>query len=643
MNAARKIECFALGRDERFAYAGNISGQVVVVDVDAFAIVAEHQLHAGGVYAVAVHPTLPYAATLSQDRHVALSRIEPDGSLRLLGTISNRNIVPRNDESPVVPTQSQSAALAFHPTERKIVTRSGNSALLELSFTDDGTFEVVDCLRVFGRADLYAARYTRDGEAVLSGATDGQIALYRNNEIERRWQLGFSSVHWFAHVRDGEYLIASDMRYVARLSLSDGSLRHGSEFTRDDLEQVTYNQRSGRAFAASFDRNVYEVDPRTCESLGVVYAAPFKLRWLATLERDPDVLLAQIRTGALAKVSLATGCAVAEIRETPRALWTSVVDKHGSIVFAGEGETLIRSTPGGLDPVSRSQRYASREIPLDMSPSYTKRMTYVRDDDSFVLGRTDGRVYKVSAGRTTELARLDGAVRDVAVATAAPVVYAGCESGTVYAIDAYTGEQLAAAVPMPGTAVWAIAYNPVSGELACGGRNGRLTFAEGARLRTARPELRVDGRLKRMKWLDADTLASSEGGSIVAFDVRDGSKSILLDTLGNTVEDFIVDHERGYLLCVSYTCNIALIDFRHGVMLHEVADQMDYSKGLAWLPVAEATAYPYDFVTYGRSGLAHRYRIHDEKIVALGPLFTEESLRARAAAGSRDEAMLVTA
>jgi hypothetical protein len=48
---------------------------------------------------------------------------------------------------------------------------------------------------------------------------------------------------------------------------------------------------------------------------------------------------------------------------------------------------------------------------------------------------------------------------------------------------------------------------------------------------------------------------------------------------------------------------------------------MDYSKGIAWLDSSvDPRLYPWDFITWGRSGAAHHFRIHDEKIMALGPL-----------------------
>lgn len=89
----------------------------------------------------------------------------------------------------------------------------------------------------------------------------------------------------------------------------------------------------------------------------------------------------------------------------------------------------------------------------------------------------------------------------------------------------------------------------------------------------------------------------------------------------NTVEDFIWDARRQYLLVTGYQCAIGPFDYRSGAMLDHVRDQMDYPKGIAWLDASvDERLYPWDFVTWGRSGSLHHYRIHDGRIVALGPL-----------------------
>ena len=52
----------------------------------------------------------------------------------------------------------------------------------------------------------------------------------------------------------------------------------------------------------------------------------------------------------------------------------------------------------------------------------------------------------------------------------------------------------------------------------------------------------------------------------------------------------------------------------------------------AWRTRTNPTGYPLDFLTFGRSGTAHLFRIYDEKIHAMGPV---PALAALAAAGAK--------
>ena len=130
-------------------------------------------------------------------------------------------------------------------------------------------------------------------------------------------------IHWFEHVSAGEYLVASDSCFVARLDIeSSADPLVSAPFTRDDLEHVTYNPTSGRSFVSSFDRTIYEIDPKTCVVIGPVCHLPFKARWLASMTREPSTLVVQVRNGGLYKYNVETGACLGIIKETPEALWT---------------------------------------------------------------------------------------------------------------------------------------------------------------------------------------------------------------------------------------------------------------------------------------------------------------------------------
>ena len=144
-------------------------------------------------------------------------------------------------------------------------------------------------------------------------------------------------LHWIEHLHGDTYLIASDLGLVARINLSSEEVPiMGDRFAHDDMEFLTYNKTSNRAFATSFDRNVYEIDPVSCQSKGIIYQPGYKCVWAKTLEREPSTLIVQSRNGGLFKADVNTGETIAVIKETPDALWTSLVMPNGNLIAAGE-------------------------------------------------------------------------------------------------------------------------------------------------------------------------------------------------------------------------------------------------------------------------------------------------------------------
>jgi hypothetical protein len=180
--------------------------------------------------------------------------------------------------------------------------------------------------------------------------------------------------------------------------------------------------------------------------------------------------------------------------------------------------------------------------------------------------------------------------------------------------------------------MWSLAYNPVQDVLAISERRGPVSLLRGNDLSVIRSDYEA-GRSKRAKWLDDNRLLLGHGSELHLIDLRNDRQEKLLGYQGNTIEDFIWDAGQRYLVLACYTWMLSLYDFQTFRMLAEVRDQIDYSKGLAWLPALDPRAYPLDFVTFGRSGTAHRFRILNESIVALGavgPGLTNEPARAEA-------------
>jgi outer membrane protein assembly factor BamB len=375
----------------------------------------------------------------------------------------------------------------------------------------------------------------------------------------------------------------------------------------------------------SFDRSIYEIDTETCMPTRVVFRPPFKCRWVKSLERSPSTLLVQCRNGALYKASSETGRCLAVIRQTPDALWTAVNAPDGNILITGDGDSLLRVRPCGVESASRAPVFAASRVPFDVtSGSYTKRMVLHQPTGRLVLGRTDGNVVTLGPSGAKRLANVGSAVRDLDVSRERNEAFGACEDGRVFKLDLDTGETLREFTSPANQPFWALTYNPQQNVLAVGERGGEMFVLDADDFSVLMSGI-ATSRMKRMKWVDADTLLFNKQDEVHRFNIKTGLREQLTAPAGNTIEDFIWDAERRYLVMISYTCNLLLCDLDTGELLSEVPDQMDYSKGLIWIdPHRRFDAYPLDFLTFGRSGCAHHFRIHDEKILALGPV-TERS------------------
>jgi len=621
---ARRYECFWTDPRERWLFAGNTSGQISVIDIDTFSIVREVQAHSGVLRAIAVHPSLPYLAAFATDRCLSLWTYGEDGSLAPLAYASVRDIPCANDEGCVPPILSHSVALGFHDTERRLVTRNGNGGVLELEFDDSGALRLLSCMRLHGDWDVQMTRYVSGTDLVLSGGRDATLVLSDRGRELRRWTFWDTVAHWADPIEGTTYLIASDAGRVARVDVcSDAEPISGDRFAHDEMEYVTYNKVSRRAFATSFDRNVYEIDPETCEAKGVVYSPGYKCIWAKTLERSPSTLIVHSRNGGLYKANVDTGCTLAVIKETPAALWSMVSLPGGDIVAAGEGSDLARFRLTGIDPIARTPRYERERIETELpADTYTKRMVRHPASGELILARTDGEIWIGRDGAFRRLIALGSAVRDIAVDPAGRDLFAVTEDGRALKIDLDSGTvQLTyqtGGEPFPRP-LWALAYNHTHNLLAVAEFSTKVHILSAADFSLV--ETCESQRVKRIRWVDSQTLLFGSSDEIWRYTLGSGTPVPLVTGMQNTVEDFIWDARRQYLLLICYQCTIALCDFNTGARLDVVRDQIDYSKGIAWLDATgDAHLYPWDFITWGRSGAAHHFRIHDERILALGPL-----------------------
>jgi WD40 repeat protein len=620
MQAARNNLSMCVSPDERWIFAGSLSGQISTIDIDSFAYRSAVQAHAGGIHAITVHPTLPYVATMSTERAFSIWRHDDEGRLSMLVYRNVRSLQCSNDTEYIPYIQSTSQAICFHPTRKRLLTRTGSGGLLEVDFDDDGRLDTVQCVRLHGEEDLVAVRYLKDSDRILTMANYGEVAVSDEGRVLDTWRFGYHNVHWAEHLEGDTYLLASDTRQVIRLDLSRKQEPVvGPALTRDDLEHVTLNRRTGRAFIAGFDSNVYEVCPQTCRSLGVVYKAPYKCRWVKTLERSPDTMILQCRNGGLHRIDLAGARRTALLKDTPEAVWSAAELPDGDLVLCGEARAAYRLHLDAVDVQSRAPQVTVRRTPIDVEgDAHFKRLDVQASTGKIVLGRTDGQIWVGADDRYRPLCRVEMPVRDLCVHPTEPWFFACTEGNRVYKIGIDDGKILNVFESPAQEQIWTLAYNPERNLLAFAEREGSVYVidADSFQIRHLIPDVR---RPKRMRWRDANTLLWSRSVELHRFDLDTGRAYVFVRETGNTIEDFIWDEDRRYLVVLNYNCLIILCDYETGEFIDVTPDAMDYSKGLAWVPRQE-DSYPLDFVCFGRNGLANLFRIHDEKILPMGPI-----------------------
>ncbi|MDY7228155.1 hypothetical protein [Hyalangium rubrum] len=624
MNYLRKISAFAVDPTEQYVFAATIGGQLFSVHVDDFTIDSEVQSHTAGIEAVAVHPTLPYLATLGVDYKVVLWDREDPRRLRKLQTVNLRDI--QSDEYNYSTQLPLSCPLAFHPTERKLLTHNPNGALTEIAF-DEARSESLWAVGLFQEADGMAydvdyVRYLVGSDLIFCSTFGGHVAVVDPRKPQEplvRWRYDKRTIHCAAHVEGTDYLLASDTRRVIRFDASGKKQPLvGPPVVRDHLEQVSLNKVSGRALVSSFDRTVVEIDPVTCERKRVVLETPFKLRWIHNFERDPDQVVVQCRNGALYRADLSRKRPIGVIKHTPNALWTGARVSSRELVIAGEGPEQLRVRVEEANPATMETRLSAKWETLPASRgSYAKRMVRHEPTRSLVQARSDGNILVIREGVTRPLVRLPSPLRDIAAAPEGNDLFAITEDGRAYRIDLETG-RIAAEYFTGEEPLWSLAYNPERRLLAVCERQGQLTILRAEDLSVAL-NVQDSWAPKRMAWRDADRLLVGRGAELYQLNVATGAMEQAIPRIGNTIEDFAWDDERRYLALCTYLRRIYVFDFKTFRELSSTGFDLDFPKGVLWLPRDRADgAHPYEFLAFGRSGVVRRYWVHDDYLHQMG-------------------------
>ncbi|MDF5724371.1 MAG: hypothetical protein PUP91_28710 [Rhizonema sp. PD37] len=619
MDTAFKINAMTLNFDESLLLLGNESGEMLLFDPNKLSVISRVQSNIGDIYAIASHPQLPLAATMGMDRNVSVWDLSVPDTPVLRSRFNLRRILPWNDMEPIPASPCQSQALCFHPKFPRLATRSANSGVVELDILSS-SIKLIHCTRMHGSESVTTMRYPWTNSHHLLSAALGSVVLSEEGLIVQSWQVAKNNVHWFEPLGNDIYLVATDDRRILQFDLSKREVVvRGPVFTRDDLEHVHYNPTSERAFVVGFDRNVYEVNPYTCEPIGVVYQAPFKMRWFKTLTNEPDIAFIQCFDGGLYKIDLATCHCIKIYRKTPPALWTGCRFSNNSIALTGEGNEIVVLRPR----FNKNSRIPVLERELTLSKgdihSYTKVMV-ASSERTLWLGQTSGQLIRHVGGIATKVRDFNSAIRDICLTHTDDRVLVCLEQGEVHSIDPVSGKSLAIWCSEHNQPVWAMALRPNHNILAVAERAGNLIFLEPYQLQPLRKGPR-GRRVKRMRWFNDDTLFYNEVDKLQRYSWSNDRSEDFVEACGNTIEDFTWNTEFSYLVLINYATDVVLCDLETGKKIYAGADQADYSKGVMFLDCDDSMSYPLDFITFGRSGTAHIFRVHNDKCVSLGAVF----------------------
>lgn len=612
-----KIESFAVSNDEQYIYAGTISGEILTINTKTFEILSRTQSHAGKISAIASHTSLPYLATRVGGWRVNLWKQDSQGKIKHLFEI-NLCKLDSNYKTSVIEAADQ--AIAFHSNTSRLVTKSSQNSVVEIEFDESG-FKIINCLNVAQSDPIVTVRYLVNSHKILVGTSPGKVFLVENGIVLKLWHLSDEDIHWFEHIGGNTYLVAGDSRQVIQLDTSGSKPPLiGSTFAQDDFEHITYDQATGEAFASSFDRNVYVIDPLICEPIRILWKAPFKCRWIYILKTYPHTLIVQCRNGGLYKIDTLTSDVIAEIKETPNALWTASKSPDGRIFIAGEGNKFAELRPYNASNIHRRMTsFISEQVELKpYSNSYTKRLAVNPKTGMLALGRTDGEIFIYDNGTIQFLIRLDSAIRDLKFDNQFPFLYVACEDGKLIKLSTSNGslvDSWYSSLPL-----WALALNEDKRILAVSEREGQLIFID---LETFFPIKHESNHTysKRMKWVDEDTLLYGSGDRILKYNLRTETSCSYVNNTGNSIEDFAWDNNKKYLVMINYNRRIILCNYLTGNVLDIVYDQIDFSHGIIWIDDdINKSGDPNEFFTFGRTGELCFYKVYEDCIVSNGNL-----------------------
>ncbi|HDZ9134188.1 TPA: hypothetical protein ACGF8X_002247 [Vibrio cholerae] len=615
----KKIDSFALSHDNEKIYAGNFAGELLIIDTSSFSIEKRIQLHMGSIHVVSIHESLPYVATLGKDGNICILKVT-DGKVSLIHKIVSRNIRPEGDQFEMSVTSTQ--ALTFHPNKPQLASAGGTSGLFEVTFSDE-TYEVLHCTRFHGGFDFITARYCGSGDELLTCTNRGHVYKTDGDTLVACWNVGRElsnqAHHWFEHIENNEFFIASDGRCVIRFDSVTGAYTVGELFAIDHMEHVTKCKTTGKIYASGFCKRIFEINPEDLSVVRVVFKAPFKFRWIKVLNDSPDIMIAQSRNGILYKLSVSTGEVIDLIKETPFALWSADA-MNKSIYIGGEGAKLFRLDPESLNAFDNKINFSVTSTELPINPDdYIKRLSCCEATNEIALGLSTGQLLIIENDEIKFNVDLGSNIRDLDFSYDGKL-YICCEDGSIYRF--VQGDlSLLLKRDMPA---WALSISPNGQYLAVADRIKNVfifnTLSDEVFLVTDSHRF-----TQRINWVDDETFLASNSSKVIRYNLKNGlnqiTHTLISDNWTNTVEDFAWDKNKNYLFTINYTKQSEIYDFTTSENIASSSASFDYLKGVYYLePERFGIAYTGDFLTFGRDGVISYNRIHDETIVVIDRL-----------------------
>lgn len=622
------IHSFGRIEESRWIVAGDKSGHLIIVDAMSFQIISVDKVHSGCVSSI--HICGNHFASMAHDNTVAYGSVSAEGVLEIHECLNTRYYRSTDYEDVYCLTQ------AICITDNHLVTVTSN-------------MEVI-CFAIQQGLEKQWSRLVSDTDTIITVCIEGNRLMCGTNlgaihildlaSSETVEVIDFEeideTIHWIEPIAEQRYLVATDARCLVDLNTADMSKTVISrQFAKDDFEHLTVCQRTGRIFASSFDRNIYEIDQDDINRIELFATTQFKVRWLDVVydESGKAAVIAQIRDGSLIKIDDATREVTGVIKTTPATIWSGCIMNDNRIVYAGEGTQAVSAD---IDHGSVLATISHEHI----VQGYVKRMASIPQGQNvlYVTARTDGAVdyFQLNAeGEPLEpaqrLIQLESACRDICLFNRQSRILAAValENGYVHIVDV---ESQSIIVSIEGDEpVWSLGVSPDHQLLACAQRRGYARVFE----TTEFTELIscVSSLPKRLKWYSNEGfyLTSSATVDRVSFDSEQWShERPFIEANNNTVEDFDWDDLKRYIVTIDYNETITLYDSL-GEPLDSVYGDTDVMKGIQFLHGDRRD----QFVTYGRKGALKLFEIHNEQINFVETLYAPQTTSLLGECGAR--------